>query len=44
MVIPLLRHRGLFRTDYEGSTLREHLGLPRPINQFAATESSTVES
>lgn len=23
-----------FRTDYEGSTLREHLGLPRPSNRF----------
>jgi N-acetyl-S-(2-succino)cysteine monooxygenase len=29
-VIPLLQRRGLFRTAYEGTTLREHLGLPRP--------------
>ncbi len=29
-VIPLLRRRGLFREGYEGTTLREHLGLPRP--------------
>lgn len=29
-VIPILQKRGLFRTEYAGSTLREHLGLPRP--------------
>lgn len=29
-VIPLLRRRGLYRTDYDGVTLREHYGLPRP--------------
>ena len=29
-VVPLLQRRGLFREDYEGRTLREHLGLPRP--------------
>jgi FMN-dependent oxidoreductase (nitrilotriacetate monooxygenase family) len=33
-LVPELQRRGLFRTDYEGSTLREHLGLPRPKNQF----------
>ena len=33
-VIPELQHRGLFRRDYEGMTLREHLGLPRPQNRF----------
>lgn len=30
MVVPELQRRGLFRTEYEGSTLREHLGLARP--------------
>jgi FMN-dependent oxidoreductase (nitrilotriacetate monooxygenase family) len=29
-VVPILQRRGLFRTDYEGTTLREHLGLARP--------------
>ena len=29
-VVPELQRRGLFRTAYEGSTLREHLGLKRP--------------
>jgi alkanesulfonate monooxygenase len=33
-VIPELQGRGLFRRDYEGTTLREHLGLPRPQNRF----------
>jgi len=33
-VIPELQRRGLFRKEYEGTTLREHLGLPRPENQF----------
>ena len=30
LVVPELQRRGLFRTEYEGSTLRENLGLPRP--------------
>ncbi|GAA3992785.1 LLM class flavin-dependent oxidoreductase [Streptomyces marokkonensis] len=30
LVIPELQRRGLFRTEYEGTTLREHLGLNRP--------------
>jgi hypothetical protein len=29
-VIPILQKRGLFRTKYEGETLRSHLGLARP--------------
>ncbi|MEN0075323.1 MAG: LLM class flavin-dependent oxidoreductase [Paracraurococcus sp.] len=33
-VVPELQRRGLFRRDYEGRTLREHLGLPRPGNRF----------
>ncbi|WP_255245848.1 LLM class flavin-dependent oxidoreductase [Sphingobium sp. D43FB] len=33
-VIPELQRRGLFRTEYEGTTLRDHLGLPRPSNRF----------
>lgn len=34
LVIPELQRRGLFRTEYEGQTLRENLGLPRPANNF----------
>lgn len=33
-VVPELQRRGIFREDYEGRTLRENLGLPRPRNQF----------
>ncbi|PNY27392.1 nitrilotriacetate monooxygenase component [Tolypocladium capitatum] len=33
-LVPELQRRGIFRADYEGTTLREHLGLPRPRNQF----------
>lgn len=36
-VVPELQHRGLFRREYEGKTLRENLGLPRPENRFFAT-------
>lgn len=35
-VVPLLQERGYFRSEYEGSTLREHLGLPRPANRYAS--------
>jgi alkanesulfonate monooxygenase len=35
-VIPELQRRGLFRTEYEGKTMRENLGVPRPANRFAA--------
>ncbi|WP_206667645.1 LLM class flavin-dependent oxidoreductase [Muricoccus nepalensis] len=33
-VVPELQRRGLHRTEYEGRTLRENLGLPRPANRF----------
>ena len=33
-VVPVLQARGLFRTDYPGTTLRESLGLDEPKNQF----------
>ena len=33
-VVPELQRRGLFRREYEGQTLRENLGLPRPANRF----------
>ncbi|WP_019904797.1 LLM class flavin-dependent oxidoreductase [Methylobacterium sp. 77] len=33
-LVPELQRRGLFRTEYEGATLRDHLGLPRPSNRF----------
>jgi FMN-dependent oxidoreductase (nitrilotriacetate monooxygenase family) len=33
-VVPLLQRRGLFRTEYAGTTLRDHYGLPRPPSAF----------
>jgi alkanesulfonate monooxygenase SsuD/methylene tetrahydromethanopterin reductase-like flavin-dependent oxidoreductase (luciferase family) len=36
MVVPELQRRGLFRTDYEGRTLRENLGLRPVINRYSA--------
>ncbi|MVV48112.1 LLM class flavin-dependent oxidoreductase [Pseudomonas sp. PB120] len=33
-VVPLLQQRGLFRQEYSGTTLREHLGLERPGNRY----------
>jgi FMN-dependent oxidoreductase (nitrilotriacetate monooxygenase family) len=34
MVVPELQRRGLFRTEYEGRTLRENLGLRPVINRY----------
>jgi alkanesulfonate monooxygenase SsuD/methylene tetrahydromethanopterin reductase-like flavin-dependent oxidoreductase (luciferase family) len=34
-VVPILRARGLFRHEYTGRTLRDHYGLPRPLNQHS---------
>ena len=33
-VVPELQRREIFRREYEGATLRENLGLPRPRNRF----------
>lgn len=35
-VVPILQQRGLFRTEYAGSTLRDHLGLAEPENRYTA--------
>ena len=35
LFVPELQWRGLFRADYEGRTLRENLGLPRPVNRWS---------
>lgn len=39
MVVPELQHRGLFRTEYTGSTLRDHLGLARPAGALTRSAS-----
>jgi FMN-dependent oxidoreductase (nitrilotriacetate monooxygenase family) len=42
-VVPILQQRGLFRTEYEGRTLRENLGLDRPINRFAVQRPTQAQ-
>ena len=39
-VLPILRERGLFRTEYAGTTLRDHYGLTRPPSGFASDTPS----
>lgn len=42
-VVPELQRRGIFRRDYEGRTLRENLGLPRPENRFFQAGARAAE-
>ncbi len=42
-VVPILQARRLFRRDYEGATLRDHLGLARPPNRFELDPSLAGE-
>jgi N-acetyl-S-(2-succino)cysteine monooxygenase len=42
LVIPELQRRGSFRTAYEGTTLRENLGLPRPINRWTTARAEQL--
>jgi FMN-dependent oxidoreductase (nitrilotriacetate monooxygenase family) len=42
-VVPELQRRGLFRREYEGATMRENLGLPRPDNRFFAAAAKAAE-
>jgi len=39
-VVPELQRRGIFRREYEGKTLRENLGLPRPENRYFETRKA----
>jgi FMN-dependent oxidoreductase (nitrilotriacetate monooxygenase family) len=41
-VVPLLRKRGLFRTEYEGTTLRDHYGLARPGGRAKSLREATA--
>jgi len=43
LVVPELQRRGIYRTAYEGKTLRENLGLPRPVSRYAAAASTAAE-
>lgn len=42
-VLPILQRAGLFREEYQGSTLREHYGLDVPPNQFQVTAAFGAE-
>ena len=41
LVVPELQRRGLYRTAYEGKTLRDNLGLQRPVSRYAVRNSGT---
>lgn len=43
-IVPELQRRGLFRTEYEGKTLRENLGLKRPENQYVLEQQKIKAS
>jgi hypothetical protein len=42
LVLPELRRRGLFRTEYEGRSLRENLGLARPAHRIYQQSGADV--
>ena len=43
LVVPELQRRGLFRTEYEATTLRGNLGLPTPVNRHHAQRSDAAQ-
>ena len=43
-VVPNLQRRGLFRADYSGSTLRDHLGLAKPPSRFAKSSPAAASA
>jgi FMN-dependent oxidoreductase (nitrilotriacetate monooxygenase family) len=43
LVVPELQRRGLYRTAYEGNTLRDRLSLPEPMSRYAAASASAAE-
>lgn len=44
LVIPVLQRRGLQRSEYSGSTLREHFGLEFPVNRHTAAREAQAEA
>ena len=44
LVVPELQRRGLFRTEYEGTTFRDHFELPRPLNRYTAARAAQASS
>ncbi len=43
LVLPELQRRGLARTEYEGRTLRDHLGLPRPPSRYEVATTNRAD-
>jgi alkanesulfonate monooxygenase SsuD/methylene tetrahydromethanopterin reductase-like flavin-dependent oxidoreductase (luciferase family) len=43
-VLPILKARGLFRTEYEDDTLHGNLGLPKPVNRYTSTASQETSA
>jgi alkanesulfonate monooxygenase SsuD/methylene tetrahydromethanopterin reductase-like flavin-dependent oxidoreductase (luciferase family) len=43
-VVPILQRRGLFRTEYGGSTLRDHFGLAKPPSRFAPSRPAAASA
>jgi N-acetyl-S-(2-succino)cysteine monooxygenase len=43
LVVPELQRRGLFRKEYEGTSFRQNLGVPRPVNRFFQKSSVAAE-
>ena len=43
-VLPILKERGLFRTEYEADTLRGNLGLAKPENRYTAARGAGTQS
>jgi FMN-dependent oxidoreductase (nitrilotriacetate monooxygenase family) len=41
-VVPLLQERGVFRSEYEGTTLRDHLGLAQPDRAAPSPDASSA--
>jgi alkanesulfonate monooxygenase len=41
LIVPELQHRHLYRTAYDGATLRENLGLPRSASRYARPVAKT---
>lgn len=44
LVVPELQKRGLFRTAYEGTTLRENLGLARPVSRYSQANAAQAKA
>jgi alkanesulfonate monooxygenase len=44
LVVPELQRRGLYRTAYDGATLRDNLGLPRPASRFSPAAQDRISA